>query len=395
MNKISYRDTWLEVSLSAIHQNVNAFLNHIQKECKLMAVVKADGYGNGAVRVAEAALEAGADYLAVAFADEAIELREAGVEADILLLGYTPEESMEAVIKHDITVTIFTNESLQAVIRVAERLGKKPRIHIKVNTGMNRLGVQSKEKLLQLATRAQQSEAVYLEGVFTHFADADNEDPSYTEKQFAKFKQMLHYLEAHHILIPIKHCANSAATIAFPSMHLDMVRVGVSIYGLYPATHLQDKIKLTPTMTLKTTIASIQLVSANEPISYGCSYYTKRNSTIATVPIGYADGISRQLSNKGHVTVNGQKVRIVGKVCMDQMMIDITDVSSEIGDEVVIYGDAEQGYMPIDLVAEQMGTIHYEVATLIGKRVPRHYTIEGKVVAGCGLLGSQHSFIYQ
>lgn len=386
MNYGSYRPTWAEISLYAIRHNVAAFKNYIADGTKLMAVVKADGYGHGAVEVARAATEAGADYLAVAILDEALILRESGIQTPVLVLGYTPPESVLKAIEQNITLTVFTEEVLATIQKVADERQMQARIHVKIDSGMNRIGIKDKDEVYALVQKIH-SEYVYLEGIFTHFADADNIDPAYTEKQFEHFMDVVSYLEKNNIYIPIKHCCNSAATIQYPKMHLDMVRVGVSLYGLYPEEHMKEQISLRPAMSLKTKPVFIKTVQANEPISYGCTYKPGDTSLIATLPIGYADGLSRSLSNKGHVTIKGERVPIVGRVCMDQTMIDISRVPHATTDDVVtIFGDPQDGCVSLDEVAHIMDTIHYEAACLIGKRVPRRYVANGEIVTVKSLL---------
>ena len=249
-------------------------------------------------------------------------------------------------------------------------------IHIKVDTGMSRIGVQSKEEALSIAKRTKDSPYVTLKGIFTHFANADSEDPSYTYLQFERFHSVISYLEQHQITIPLKHCCNSAATMNFPNMHLDMVRVGISLYGLYPDDSLKGHfISLQQAMSLKTKIAWIKNVTSSQPISYGCTYAPTHDSVIATLPIGYADGLSRLLSNKGQFLLHDKKVPIVGRVCMDQLMIDVTNVpQSKVGDVVTIFGNSDSSFQSVDEIAKLMGTINYEVVCLIGKRVPRVYS---------------------
>ena len=375
MTRLSYRDTWAEVSLDAIKYNTKQFKKFIGDTVHLMAVVKADGYGHGAIQVAKAAIRAGADYLAVALLDEALELREAGITHPILVLGYIPNHSIKDAIKYDIELTVFTQESLDEIISQSIQLQKTVSIHIKVDTGMSRIGVQSKEEALSITKSAKDSPNVILKGLFTHFANADSEDPSYTFLQFERFTSVITYLEQHQITIPLKHCCNSAATMNFPNMHLDMVRVGISLYGLYPDDSLKGhSIALQQAMSLKTKIAWIKNVTSAQPISYGCTYAPTHDSVIATLPIGYADGLSRLLSNKGLFLLHDQKVPIVGRVCMDQLMIDVTNVpQSELGDVVTIFGNSDSSFQSIDEIAKLMGTINYEVVCLIGKRVPRVY----------------------
>ena len=375
MNPFSYRDTWAEISLEAIKHNTKQFKNFIDDSVQLMAVVKADGYGHGAVQVAKAAIQAGADYLAVALLDEALVLRKAGILHPILILGYIPDRSIHDAIQYDIDLTVFTQDSLDEIIFQSNQQKKNVSIHIKVDTGMSRIGVQSKEEALAIAKKTQRSSYVTLKGIFTHFANADSEDPSYTYLQFERFHSVTSYLEQHQISIPLKHCCNSAATMNFPNMHLDMVRVGISLYGLYPDDSLKGHfLSLQQAMSLKSKIAWIKDVPSSQPISYGCTYVPTHDLVIATLPIGYADGLSRLLSNKGQFLLHDTLVPIVGRVCMDQLMIDVTNVpQTKIGDVVTIFGNSDSSFQSVDQIAKLMDTINYEVVCLIGKRVPRVY----------------------
>jgi alanine racemase len=376
MSQHSYRDTWAEISIEAIKHNINEFNNYIGESVSMMAVVKADGYGHGAVSIAKAAVEAGADYLAVAILDEAIELREAGITDPILVLGYTPIRSIRTAIIAGVDLTVFTNDVLDEIIFQAQQLQKKAVVHLKIDTGMTRIGVQTKEEVLSLAKKAAESPLVFIKGIFTHFANADSEDPSYTLQQFVRFGLVVSYLEEHQILIPIKHCCNTAGTMNYPEMHLDMVRIGIGLYGLYPDPALKKhSISLKQAMTLKTKIAMLKKVPKLQPISYGCTYTPSEDRMIAALPIGYADGLSRLLSNRGQFLVHGQGVPVTGRVCMDQTMIDVTSVPAcKDGDEVIIFGGNEVVFQSVDEIAALMGTINYEVVCLIGKRVPRSYT---------------------
>ncbi|MEH6995524.1 alanine racemase [Neobacillus drentensis] len=377
MNLQSYRDTWAEISINAIKHNTNQFNKYIGESVTLMAVVKADGYGHGAVPVARAAVEEGADYLAVAILDEAIELREAGITKPILVLGYTPIRSIRLAIIAGVDITVFSEEVLEEIIFQSERLQKTVAIHLKVDTGMTRIGVQTREEALDLAIKALTSPFVTLKGIFTHFANADCEDPSYTLQQFERFRAVISFLDSNGISIPLKHCCNTAGTMNFPEMHLDMVRVGIGLYGLYPDVSLKEHpISLKQAMTLKTKIAALKMVPKSQPISYGCTYTPSVERLIASLPIGYADGLSRSLSNCGQFLLQGQKVLVAGRVCMDQTMIDVTSVPScKEGDEVIIFGGNSDVFQSVDEIALLMGTINYEVVCLIGKRVPRIYTV--------------------
>ncbi|WP_066251811.1 alanine racemase [Neobacillus drentensis] len=375
MNQLGYRDTWAEISLDHIKNNYLQFRQFVQPQAKIMAVVKADGYGHGAFEIAKTVLEAGANYLAVALLDEAIELRLSGITHPILVLGYTPTRSVRAAIIENISLTVFDHEVLDEIIFQSERLRKKAIIHLKIDTGMSRIGVSTPNDALILAKKASNAAHVYLEGIFTHFANADDKNSAPTYSQFKKFQAIAEYLEDHCVYIPIKHCCNSAATMKFPDMHLDMVRIGVALYGLYPDALLKNhSIKLQQAMNFKTKIAAIKKVAASQAISYGWTWKPERESLIATLPLGYADGLSRLLSNRGKVLIHGHKSAIAGRVCMDQTMIDITDIQNcSVGDVVTIFGESRSSFQSVDQIAHLMGTINYEVVCLIGKRVPRVY----------------------
>ncbi|PAV31636.1 alanine racemase [Virgibacillus profundi] len=382
----SYRDTWVEVSINAIQHNVRTFKEYIEQDSRLMAVVKADAYGHGAVDVAKMAIDAGADYLAVAFLDEAIQLRQAGIDFPVLVLGYTTPDAVEDAIMNDITLTVFTQDVIDTIIKIADQNKKTARIHVKIESGMNRIGIADEKEALELI-QSIHSPYVLTEGIYTHFADADNIDSTYTVKQFEHFTKVTDYLEKHNLSIPIKHCCNSAGTIAYPEMHLDMVRVGVSLYGLYPDEHLQDKIHLKQAMSFKTKPVMIKTVQADHPISYGCTFSPEKDALIATIPVGYADGFSRLLSNKGYVTVKDKKAPIVGRICMDQSMIDVTEMEDiNESDVITIFGEPDEGFISLGEVASQMNTIHYETACLISKRVPRVYINDGMIVKEIGLI---------
>jgi alanine racemase len=377
----SYRETWAEVSLDAIAYNVKAFKAGLQSSCRFMAVVKADGYGHGAIQVAKAALEAGADWLGVAFLDEAVQLRAAGIDCPILVLGYMPPASAEAAVKHRIAVTVFTEEVLASVMDCAARLRQHACVHLKVDTGMSRLGVTDLETALDLARKAASSPWVKLEGIFTHFASADSPDETYTRQQFRTFLSYAEYLERHGVRVPVKHCCNSAATMRFPEMHLDMVRVGISLYGLLPfSAPMPGLPELQPAMCWKTRIAALKQIPPQQPVGYGCTYRPERASRIATIPAGYADGLSRRLSNRGSLMIGGRKAPIVGRVCMDQTMLDVSSIPDvRVGDEVILFGRSEESCLPVEEMASLLETIHYEIVCSVGKRVPRVY-LRGQTV---------------
>jgi alanine racemase len=390
MNKQSYRDTWAEVSLEAIKLNVQQFKSHMKETTKFMAVVKADGYGHGAVEVSKASIEAGAEYLSVALLDEAVELREAGFTLPILVLGYTSVHAIEKAVTENIALTIFSHETLDEIIYQAAKLKKTATVHIKIDTGMSRIGVTTHEDALILAKKCLNAPYIYLEGVFTHFANADCEDPTYTVKQFESFMSYIKMFNQNDIIIPIKHCCNSAATMLYPDMHLDMVRVGIALYGLYPDVCLKgNDIVLVQAMSLKTKIAHIKTVPAGQPIGYGCTFAPSKDSVIATLPIGYADGVSRRLSNRAEVLTHGRVAPITGRVCMDQMMIDVSQIpNSKIGDEVAIFGHNQDAFHSVEIIAALMETNNHEVVCGVSKRVPRVYVTKQQQEETNGQLSS-------
>ncbi|CEG29689.1 alanine racemase [Bacillus sp. B-jedd] len=372
----SFRDTWAEVSLEAVRGNLRQFKKFIGGEIKLMAVVKADGYGHGAVQVANAALSAGADYLAVAILDEAMELRNAGISTPLLVLGHTPERSVRTAISSQITLSVASMDMLNWIISEAKQLKLEAVIHLKIDTGMSRFGITSQKEAVEIAKKAAASKYIRLEGIFTHFANADNPDTAYTLHQFERFQRILGKISDAGIEIPIKHCCNSAGAMNFPAMHLDMVRIGIAMYGLYPDASLKaHPIKLRQALSVKTKISMVKKVPADRPVGYGCTWAAPYESILATLPIGYADGFSRLLSNRVNLLIKGAKAPIAGRVCMDQIILDVTAiVDCQPGDTVTIFGTDGSAFQSVDDVAAIIGTINYEVVCLVGKRIPRIYT---------------------
>ena len=364
------RGAWAEINLDAVAHNVRVAKAHLKPGTKLCAVVKADAYGHGAVRVAQEAARNGADFMAVALLQEAVQLRDAGIDTPILVLGAMLPDVADIVVHYDISHAVFDEERLYALNEAALRQHKQAKIHIKIDTGMHRIGVHVKDagKFAKLAASLP---GIYIEGVFSHFATADADDKDYAAYQFARFQEALKRIEAEGIHIPIRHIANSAAITELEEYQLDMVRQGITLYGLHPA-HMIDCYKdFEPVMTVKTQVAFVKTLPAGATIGYGRTFTTKRESVIATIPIGYADGVSRHLSNKGYMLINEEKAPIVGKVCMDQIMLDVTDIPDvKVGDEVIVFGGHE---LPMELVAEWADTICYELVCAVSPRVPREY----------------------
>lgn len=374
--------TWAEVDLDAIAHNIKEIRKITNPNAKIMAVVKADAYGHGFLEVAKTLLENGADRLAVAVLQEGKQLRSRGVTVPILILGASGEEAVEDLINFDITPSVFTYEFAKALAYEAERKEKVTKIHIKIDTGMSRIGFlagEDNEEIVDEIIKISKLPYIEIEGIFSHFATSDEYDKSYTLLQYGRFMDVCNRLEEKGLNIPIKHICNSAAIMMYPEMHLDMVRPGVILYGMYPSDEVdKSRLDLIPAMTLKSTITHIKEVEPGRGVSYGKEYITDKKTKIATVPIGYADGYLRKLAKHGKMIVDGVKVPIIGRICMDQCMIDVTNVHNiDKGDEVIIFG--REG-VTVDDLAEWLETINYEVSCVIGKRIPRIYTKDGKAV---------------
>lgn len=368
----NFRPTYAEISLAALQHNIRVFSSKLKKETLIMAVVKADGYGHGAVQAANAALDAGATHLAVACLDEAVELRKSGIQAPVLVLGYTPAAAIETAASLNISITVFSWSQMNeiALLPLRSCLG----IHLKVDTGMSRLGVTSLEEAIAIAGLANRCEFVQWEGIFTHFADADGSDTLFTEWQFARFMNVLRALREKGINYQMAHCCNSTAIWRFPQFQLDMVRLGIGMYGYSPLLIDGKPVpELKKAMKIVTEISSVKQYAANVSIGYNRTYFTRSNEKIAVLPIGYADGLNRRLSNLGYVTIRGEIAPIVGKICMDQTMIDVSHFAElQIGEKVTVLGRDEDG-VTAENWAEWLHTIHYEVICGISKRVPRVY----------------------
>ena len=379
--------TWAEIDLNAYAHNITELKRITRNGARLMAVVKANGYGHGAIEVAREALENGAQYLGVARINEAVQLRTAGLDAPILIFGYTPPDLAETLIRYDLTQTVYSIAAANTLSAIAGRQGKKIKAHIKVDSGMGRLGLLLKEPTagnpgdrpttdpVQQALGISRLSGLTVEGTLTHFATADSTDKSYANRQLEKFLDFVDRLRREGLEPPIKHAANSGALIDLPESHLDMVRPGIATYGLYPSGEVnKNKVDLKPVMTLKSRIIHLKKVPAGFNISYGITYQTNKSTTIATVPIGYADGFNRLLSNRGHMLVHGQRVPIVGRVCMDLTMLDVGNVPDvAIEDDVVVFGQHQNESVTADEMASTLNTINYEIVSTITARVPRIY----------------------
>ncbi len=366
------------VDLGAISHNVAGIRQKVGSRTGVIAVVKADGYGHGAVRVAHAALAAGAESLAVAIPEEGRVLREAGIGVPILVMGLVqPEEACKAI-EWGLEQTVASVELLQALDCEARRASVEARIHVKVDTGMGRIGLQP-EDVVSFVRQAKQLQNVNLYGLYSHFATADERDKAFAVRQLGSFNSVVEQLRDAGLSIPMKHMANSAAVLELPDSYFDAVRPGIIIYGLYPSSEVEHTIKLKPAMSLRTRIAHVKTVGPGTPISYGRTHVTGGQAVVGTLPLGYADGYNRRLSNRAEVWVNGSRAPIVGRVCMDMCMVDLSGVpGARAGDEVELFGQ----HIPAEEIADTIGTINYEVVCAVGPRVPRLYIKDSEPWAG-------------
>jgi len=367
------RPTRAIVDLGAIAFNIQSLRKHVGSGPSFMAVVKADGYGHGIVPVAKTALLAGADWLGVALLEEGMALREAGIQSPILVLGEAIPKGASKFVQNNITATVCSPESLLALDQAAEMSDRQAIIHIKVDTGMGRIGLDPKD-VLPFLERALSLRNIRVGGLFSHFASVDEKDKRFSYYQLDQFKHVIAALEGRGIEIPLKHFAGSAGTIDFPESYFDMVRPGISLYGVYPSSEVDHSLPLKPAMTMKTAITFLKEVDSGVAISYGRTYKTRRKSRIATLPVGYADGYPRLLSNCGEVLVSGRRAPVVGRVCMDMILTDVTDIpEATVGSEVVLFGRQNGGEILVDEIAEKAGTISHEILCGITKRVPKEY----------------------
>jgi Alr-MurF fusion protein len=368
------RPTWLEIDLGAIANNTRHIKELVGPDVRILASLKADGYGHGALKVARTVLHNGASMLGIATVSEAHPLRLAGITAPILVFGYVPLWQMREAVSLDLSITIYASDAAQALSRAAQALGKTVQIHIKVDTGMSRLGIRSEQvtELLALIQEIGRLPGLQLEGIFTHFAWADAEDLSHAHLQLIRFQNVLQIIDKAGIRPPLVHAANSAAILSLPEAHFNMVRPGIALYGLEPSPAVSLPAGFRPALSFKTLIAQVKLIPAGEGISYGCTYITERPTLIAVLPVGYADGFRRTPANWGSVLIHGQEAPLLGRVCMDQCIVDISQIpQARVGDEVVLIGSQEGKRLTAEMVAQRLGTVNYEVVSEILARVPR------------------------
>jgi alanine racemase len=373
------KSTWVEINLDNLINNFNEVKKILREDTKVCAVLKADAYGHGALQIAKVLEEQGVDYFAVATLQEGLELRNNNIKKPILCLGYINELSFNLAIKNDISFTIYKLKSAIKLNKIAKEIDKKARVHIKIDTGMSRLGFSIDDNLIENIKIINDLDNIYLEGIYTHFPKADEKDKDITLKQYQRYKKIIDLLENKNIKIPIKHVSNSATLIDLKDLNLDMVRPGILLYGHYPSNDVnKSNLNILPVMTLKTTVSMFKRVRKGQGISYGFKYYAKKDTNIATVSIGYADGFTRMLSGKIDVKINNKSYKQVGNICMDQCMIDLEDDEIKIGDEVIIFDDSKE--FSIQRISNALNTIDYEILCMISRRVPRFYIQDKKIL---------------
>ena len=380
MEKIM-RPVWAEIDLDILANNMKN-IKKLAGNKEVMAVVKADAYGHGALDVAPCLLENGASRLAVAMLTEAIELRNNNITAPIMILGYTPLYLGEDLINYDIEQTIYDLDYAKELSALAKSLNKKAKVHIAIDTGMGRIGFLPSDESFNSICEICALDDLDVIGIFTHFSSSDEADKEYTQYQFNQIYDFISKLEKQGINIPLKHASNSAAIIDLPNTYLDAVRAGIILYGYYPSNEVKkENLSIKPALTLKAKIAHVKELESGMYISYNRTFKTSIKSKIATIPIGYADGYIRTLKHQAKVIVNGQLAPIVGNICMDQFMIDVTDINDvKAGDEVILLGESNGIKFNADDLAKCMDSINYEVLCLLKKRVPRAYIKNGKII---------------
>ena len=373
MKKI-LRPAWAEIDLDAIAYNTRNIKQLIGNK-DLIAVVKANCYGHGAIDIIPTLLENGASRLAVAMISEALEIRENKITAPIMILGFTPLYLGEELINNDIEQTVYDLDYARELSKIALSFNKKAKIHIAIDTGMGRIGFLPNEKSIDDITEIYSLEGIDVVGIFTHFSTSDEKDKEYSHQQFTKMMSMMDELQKRGVNIPLKHVANSGAIIDLPNTYLDAVRAGIILYGYYPSDEVnKSNLALKPALTLKATITNVKTLEKDMYISYGRTFKTTNKTIVATIPVGYADGYIRKLGENGKVIIKDQFAPIIGRICMDQFMIDVTNIPDvKIGDEVILLGEKNNLKYNADDIAEKLGTINYEVTCMLKSRLPRVY----------------------
>lgn len=378
-----YNRVCARIDLDAIEYNMEMMHKNTREGVSMISVIKTDGYGHGAVQIARM-LEP-KDYIwgyAVATLDEAVVLRKRGIKKPILVLGCIFPDQWAAAITHEIRFTVYTKEMAEGISELAGKLGKDAYVHIKLDTGMSRLGFLIQEESAEIITGITRLPGLIMEGMFTHFAKADETDKTFTNKQYEGYLWMKKRLEENGVTFQYYHCCNSAGIIDVKEANLDLVRAGISTYGLYPSEEVEkENVPLKPALELVSHVAHVKWVDEGTPVSYGGTYITKRRTRIATIPVGYGDGYPRSLSNKGYVLIHGKEAPILGRVCMDQFMVDVTEIEDvAFGDVVTLVGENEGAHLPVEVLSDLSGRFNYEFVCDLGKRIPREFIRHGEVV---------------
>lgn len=374
------RPVWAEIDLDNLAHNMKE-IKKVVNNAEIMAVVKADAYGHGALDTVPELLENGADRLAVAVLTEAIEIRRSGIECPIMVLGFTPPELIDDLLRYNIEQTVYGYNFAQELSKMAVRKNKIAKVHLAVDTGMGRIGYLPNEESIEEMYNISNLPNIKIESIFSHFSSADEADKEYTKMQVERYNYFLEKLKERGMKLPKRNLSNSAAIIDLPDCNYEIVRPGIILYGYYPSNEVEhERINIKPVMSLKTNIVHIKTVQKGECIGYGRKFEADKETVIATLPVGYADGFTRILSGKAKVLIRGQFAPVIGNICMDQCMIDISHIkNAKVGDEVILIGEDGNNKITADEIGELLGTISYEVVCVIGKRVPRVYIKDGKV----------------
>lgn len=367
------RPTYMLVDLDSIYDNVQNLKATLSDNVKFLGVVKGDGYSHGIIQVTKTMIEAGADYFAVAIPEEGAEIRRAGIDADILVLGLCLKQSFPLALEYDLTLAVCEKNNILQLQKAAKEAGKNIKVHLKIDSGMSRIGIRTDDELNEVLDTLEKCDNIILEGIFTHFATADETKKTPTFKQIEKFEHMLSIIKDRGLNLLV-HAANSAATLDYKQTHYDMVRPGICSYGYYPSNSVSKNVKLKPAFEWRTKIAYLKQIEKGDSVGYGFNYKAEETRKIATLPVGYADGYKRDIGNNGYVLVRGQKAPVVGKVCMDQCMIDVTGIKDvAIGDDVILIGKSGKQRITIEDMAGWLNESKYEMLAVITKRVPRVY----------------------
>lgn len=382
VKEVGYNRIYARINIDNLRYNISKMKSLRKSDMKIMTIIKADAYGHGAVEIAKR-IEDLSDYYGVATIDEAIELRNAGIDMPILIIGYTDSSDYEKLLEYDITQAVYDVEECKFLSDMAIKCGKKAKVHIKVDTGMARIGFAVNDEGISQAKKLGELEGIEIEGIFTHYAKADEVNKNYSYEQKKKFLYFIKCLEEAGITFSLKHIDNSAGTMEMNDDDFDMVRIGIVTYGLYPSEEVDKSVVIKPVMSLVAHVAHVKTIPAGVGVSYGWTYVTCKETKVATVTAGYADGYPRALSNQGRVVIRGQYAPIIGRVCMDQIMIDVTDIPDvAVKDEVILIGGEGDAYVSVEEVAAPAASFNYELVCNIGRRVPRVYN-EGGIDTVC------------